>query len=223
MNARRGLPSTRFRVAIFDFDGTLGDSFPWFSVAINEAAARHGFRRVEAGERDLLRRLGAGEILRALDVPTWKLPMIAEDLRRCMARDIDAIALFEGVGDMLRRLQRAGIALGVVSSNAERNVVRVLGDAHARSIRHLHCGASIFGKASRLRRVLRDSGEAPERVIYIGDELRDIEAARRLGIAAGAVAWGYNSLEVLERAAPDLIFRRVADIVPALLAGAERR
>jgi phosphoglycolate phosphatase len=58
-------------------------------------------------------------------------------------------------------------------------------------------------------------------MIYIGDELRDIEAARRVGIAAGAVAWGYNSTEVLERAAPELLFRQVPDIASALLYAAD--
>jgi phosphoglycolate phosphatase len=210
-----------FRVAAFDFDGTLADTFDWFSGAINEAADRHGFRRIAPGESEGLRRLGVGRILRALDVPPWKLPIIAEDLRRCMARDIDGISLFAGVGEMLQQLCRGGVALAIVSSNAERNVRQVLGPDQSASIRYLECGASVFGKATRLRRVLQASGAVPGRVIYIGDELRDIEAARRLGIAAGAVAWGYNSAEVLERAAPDLLFRQMADIAPALLCAAD--
>jgi len=41
-----------YRLAIFDFDGTLANSFPWFCTVLNEVAAKHGFRRVNESEVD---------------------------------------------------------------------------------------------------------------------------------------------------------------------------
>ena len=41
-----------WRLAIFDFDGTLADSFPWFAGVLDRMADRHGFRRVDAAERE---------------------------------------------------------------------------------------------------------------------------------------------------------------------------
>ena len=71
---------------IFDFDGTLADSFPWFASVLNDVARRWGFRTIAEGEDAVLRHMHASEIFRHLQVPNWKVPMIAADLRRRMSR-----------------------------------------------------------------------------------------------------------------------------------------
>ena len=58
---------------------------------------------------------------------------------------------------------------------------------------------------------------APASAIAIGDEVRDIEAARAAGMACGAVAWGYAAPETLRALRPDLLFERMEDIALALL------
>jgi phosphoglycolate phosphatase len=57
----------------------------------------------------------------------------------------------------------------------------------------------------------------PTSAIAIGDEVRDIEAARAAGAACGAVTWGYAAPETLRALQPDLLFERMEDIVHALL------
>lgn len=96
------------RLAIFDFDGTLANSFPWFVGVLNGVADRYGFNRVQADEVELLRGYDARQIMRHLQVPGWKLPFIANHMRRLMARDIDGIRLFDGVPDMLRAITERG-------------------------------------------------------------------------------------------------------------------
>jgi phosphoglycolate phosphatase len=205
-----------YRLVIFDFDGTLADSFPWLAAELNAVAARWRFKPVAPGESERLRQQSAREILRHLGVPAWKLPLVAADLSRRMTADIDAIRRFDGVDAMLGRLQGAGIELGIATSNSAENVRRVLGPACLRCIRRLETGASIHGKGVRLLRMQRAAGVAPEQVLYIGDELRDIEAARKAGVGAGAVGWGYNRPEALQRARPDLFFDNIHDIATRL-------
>jgi phosphoglycolate phosphatase len=202
---------------IFDFDGTLADSFPWFVSVLDDVARRWRFRSVERWEHAALRHLSASEIFCHLEVPRWKLPMIVADMRRRMSRDIDRIALFEGVGPELGRLNSAGLRLGLVSSNAAVNIRRVLGPVLWGLIQHRECGAGLSAKHRRLARLLRRAGVAPERAIYIGDEIRDIDAARRVGTAVGVVSWGYNEASVLSRHGPDLLFDRVDQISARLL------
>jgi len=205
-------PGHGWRLVIFDFDGTLADSFTWLVATLNEIAPRWRFRRAEPDEQPMLRQLHAGAILRHLGVPGWKVPLIAGDVRRRMTRDIDHIRLFDGVAPMLERLDGHGLRLAIASSNATVNVERVLGSRLCRVVADRECGAALFGKAARLRRLLRRGGLSPGQAIYIGDEIRDIEAARHVGLAAGAVGWGYNDLDALRRHRPDLVFRRVTDI-----------
>jgi phosphoglycolate phosphatase len=171
-----------YALVVFDFDGTLADSWPWFAATLNDAAARHGFRQVNAVERERLRGLPTREILRALAVPMWKLPRIAADLRARALRDADAIPLFDGMPALLRALALRGVATAIVSSNGEATVRRVLGPALAGQIGQLDCGASLFGKASRLRRVLRQAGIAPAQAILVGaDHLcQSVPQLRRL-------------------------------------------
>ena len=81
---------------------------------------------------------------------------------------------------------------------------------------HFDCGASLFGKAAKFRRVVQRAGVKPSQAIAIGDEVRDIEAARAAGIACGAVTWGYAAPEALRALGPDLVFDRMEDVAVLL-------
>jgi phosphoglycolate phosphatase len=203
----------KYRLAIFDFDGTLADSLPWFRQAINRLADRYGFKRIEVGELGRLRGYSARQMVAHLGVPAWKLPGIAVELRTLMAQEIGQIRPFSGVGAMLQGLADRGVALAVVTSNADDNVRRVLGAESAALIRYYACGASLFGKRGKLGGVLKASGVRPGEALFIGDELRDLDAARGEGVPFGAVAWGYTHLEVLEAQAPAEVFADVGEIV----------
>lgn len=206
----------RFHLALFDFDGTLADSFPWFTTVIDELATVHGFRRPDPAEIPALRGLESRAILKRLGVPMWKLPAIAGSLRRLAARDAGGIPLFDGVDAMLRRLSASGLRLAVVSSNAEDNVRRVLGPVLADLIDCYACGAALLGKPAKFRRVMKRLQVGPDQAIAIGDEARDIDAAQQVGIASLAVGWGYADMGLLRSLRPTMTVERVADI-PGLL------
>jgi phosphoglycolate phosphatase len=208
----------RYKLAIFDFDGTLADSFPWFRRVLNDVADKFRFRPVADGETETLRGMSAREILTHLRIPRWKVPMIARHMRALMAQDIHNVHPFPGVDAMFRQLSEQGIALAIASSNTEENVRRVLGSRSASLVSHYACGASIFGKATKLNVIARRSGLLPHDMIYIGDEIRDFEAARRLGMSFGAVAWGYTRPETLAALSPTLMLTRIDEISEKLAA-----
>lgn len=208
-------PFMPYSLVIFDLDGTLADSFPWFRRHVNGVADRFGFRRVEDDDVASLRHVGSREILDHLEIPLWKLPVIARHMRRLKAKHIADIPLFDGTDTMLRRLSAAGFRLALVSSDSEANARIQLGDAAA-LFAHFDCGASLFGKAAKFRRVVKRAGLEPAQAIAIGDEIRDIEAARAAGIACGAVHWGFASPNALQTLAPDLTFERMEDIAREL-------
>ena len=80
-----------YQLAIFDFDGTLANSVPWFATVVNQVADRYGFKRVEEDHHDTLRSYGPRRVLDTLEVPLRKIPAIAYHLRTLMSRDIDQI------------------------------------------------------------------------------------------------------------------------------------
>jgi phosphoglycolate phosphatase len=206
----------RYRLAIFDFDGTLADSFPWFLSVVNVLADEHGFRRIEEHELETLRGQGARQIVAHMELPAWKMPRVALRMRQYMARDIGRISLFPGVDRLLRELAGRGVRLAVVTSNSIENVRQVLGPESAALIHHYECGASMFGKRVKLRAVLRRAGVPAAEALCIGDEIRDLEAARAEGIPFGAVAWGYTTPEALRAHAPEEVFESVEEIAGKL-------
>jgi phosphoglycolate phosphatase len=204
-----------YTLAIFDLDGTLADSFPWFLRTINDVADRFGFRRVRDEDVETLRHASTREILAHLKVPLWKLPAIARHMRRLKAEAAPDISLFAGTDAMLRTLAESGVQLALVTSDSEANAREKLGPSAA-LFAQFDCSASLFGKAAKFRRVIRRAGVAPDRVIAIGDEVRDIEAARAVGIACGAVGWGYAAPAALRAREPDYMFEQMDEIAETL-------
>ena len=202
----------RYSLIIFDLDGTLADSFPWFLGSLNSVADAFRLRRVAGDEIEPLRRADVPEILKHLGVPRWKLPMIARYMRQLKSTQLDTIRLFPGVDPMLRTLKAGGITIALVSSDNEENAKVVLGKENAALFSDYNCSAAIFGKAGKFRSVMRRARVEPEQVLAIGDEGRDLEAARAAGIDFGAVKWGYTAAERLLALKPDLVFERMEKI-----------
>jgi phosphoglycolate phosphatase len=206
----------RFRLVVFDFDGTLANTLPWFLGVSDRLADEFGFLRVDRSKLHELRSHDARTLLKLHRIPLWKVPTIARRFRDLMAAEIHQIAPFPGVPDLLERLAKGGSTVAIVTSNSPTNVRSVLGARVAAFIQHVEGGAAILGKWAKLRRVLRHSGVPADQAIFIGDEIRDAHSAHHAGIAFGAVSWGYTEIEALRAEAPDLVFASVADMAEKL-------
>jgi phosphoglycolate phosphatase len=207
----------KYRLAIFDCDGTLADTLPWMRSVFNQLAHEHGFRPVEPHEVERFRNLHGLALLRELKLPISKLPRVLNSMRQRMAEHTEPFALFAGISEVLRRLSAYGVHLAVVSSNSQANVERVLGPDNARLIAHFRCGVSMFGKSAKLRQVIRTIAIPHYQAIYVGDEIRDAEAARKAGVNFGAVTWGQHGEDVLRAQEPALVFSTVHGIADQLL------
>ncbi|THD35628.1 MAG: HAD family hydrolase [Sphingomonas sp.] len=204
-----------YKLVIFDFDGTLSDSGEWFLSIIDDLAERFRFRRVGPDEVEALRRRPTREVIRHLGIARWKLPLIARHVRARFAADAAGIHLFDGVRAMLSALGDADVRMMLCSSNGEANVRAVLGKDAARFEAYF-CGSGLFGKVAKFRRAVKASGLPPAAILSIGDETRDIDAAREVGLAAAAVLWGYANPETLIAMKPDMTFANPAEIVAYL-------
>lgn len=211
----------RYELALFDFDGTLADSAEWFLKNLNEVADEMKFRRIKEEDFEKLRGLSSQEVIAYMGLPMWKLPMLMARMRKAAAKDHGAVRLFPGVSEMLHALVGMGMKTGIVSSNAEENIRAILGAKNTDFIEVFSCGASLFGKAAKMRRTLKKMRTAAERTIYIGDEIRDAVAAREVGMDFGAVAWGFTTLEALRRQAPALEFASMDEISSKLRTAGE--
>jgi phosphoglycolate phosphatase len=113
----------------------------------------------------------------------------------------------------LETLLQRGHRLGILSSNARGSVNAYVHRHRLPGLKRVVGGTGLFGKAGALRRQARGQGIAPERLVYVGDELRDLEAARDARVRFAAVAWGYTPLERLAAAGPDFQCRHPRDLL----------
>jgi phosphoglycolate phosphatase len=188
----------RYRLAMFDFDGTLADSFGWFATTLREITPRYRLTPLDDAQLQALRGLEARAIMQLLGLPWWKLPLVTRAMRRRMRRDIAGIVPFDGIDTLLASLKSQGMHIAIVTSNSPGNVRAVLGERTLAHVDTVEGDISIFGKGARLAKTLKRFDCPPHEAVYVGDEIRDARAAAALGIDFIGVGWGYTRPEALQ-------------------------
>lgn len=199
----------RYDLVMFDLDGTLADSLGFFIRTHNLLSAKYHFQPIQPHEVELLRQRSPREIMDHLGLPRWKLPFVARDLVRLMRLHGQQVCMFAGVERVLRDLHAHGLQLAVVSSNSVENCLRILGEDLCRLMSCIDGGASLFGKRTRILRVMKKLSIQPGQAIYVGDQLTDADAARAASVAFGAVCWGYGAPQALAQTSPEVTFETV--------------
>jgi phosphoglycolate phosphatase len=193
---------------VYDFDGTVANTIDEMLRIYNEVAQEKGYKQITLENMAALKRMSIKAASEELDVPTALLPLLLMQGKRRLSRTMGSVPFFPDIPKVLIALQKMGCEQVIATSNSKKNVNTFLA-AHSAGplFAYLECNIGIFGKARRLKKMMKRQGLAPERVIYVGDELRDIEAARTSGLRVISVTWGLNDESALEEASPDFIAR----------------
>ncbi|MBP6918157.1 MAG: HAD hydrolase-like protein [Legionellaceae bacterium] len=203
---------------IFDFDGTLIDSFACAVRVFNALAETHHFRQILPEEITTLKQMDSKAWMRYFQVPLYKLPVIMYQAAQYIQHDLLSLQPFPGIAEMLQHLHAAGCQLNVVSSNSKKNVKTWLAHHDLAPLFHRVAHAPHFyGKAKTLKQLIKQEHYTPINTCYIGDETRDIEAAQKSGIDSIAVTWGFHAETLLIQHRPNILARSPQDIVAAIL------
>ncbi len=193
-------------VIIFDFDGTIADTLEYFFVIGNELAREFKFKNVKRHQIDAYRNKSIRQLIRTLDVPIFKIPRMLLKGKQELNNRIHEVQLIEGVGEVLLQLKKQNVRLGLVSTNSMENIQGVLRNYGLDDIFDFICISSrLLGKPRLLKRAIDQHELNVDRTLYVGDEIRDIEASRRAGLSVVSVTWGYNGSEILQAYAPDYL------------------
>jgi phosphoglycolate phosphatase len=203
------------QAVIFDFDGTIADSLPAFVQVFEELTKRS--ERLTPDQIQELRDLSVPEFMSVLRVPKWKAPMLLFKGRRMLRAHMTGITLHEGMATVIKNLHADGIPLYVLSSNSTENVTRYL-QHHKLSqyFNGVYGGASVFGKAPLILRLLRREKIAKTKSWYVGDEMRDVSAARAVGLHIASVTWGFNTHMALATKKPDVLVDTAPELQEAI-------
>lgn len=188
------------RHIIFDFDGTLADSLP---VVIRIAQELVPDVDLSDKEVAMLRNMSARDIIKYSGIPYWRLLRLIIKGKRLLGQRLDELTVFPGISEVLHDLHKQGYQISVVSSNNEAIINKVLKrEKIDQYVSGVYGNLGLFNKARAFKAVLRDQKASPNDAVYVGDEVRDIEAAKRGGIPIISVTWGYNGEAILKKYHP---------------------
>ncbi len=191
------------KILLFDFDGTLANSYENFLYIVHELSLKYKLPLLSREELENLRSEDARTLVKRLKIPFYLLPFLGRDMKQLQAQAISEIKPYTGLPEALHELRSLGYTLGVLTSNARDNVTAFITSNNIDIFDYIYSDSSIFGKDKVLRKFLNERSVTKEDVLYIGDEIRDIQACQKVGIKIASVTWGFNSKSGLLNHHPD--------------------
>ena len=193
------------KVIIFDFDGTIADTLLSVVNILNHLASKYGYKTIKLSDVTALRGKTSKEILKGLRISLLKLPFVVRSARQEFRKEVELLKPAAGIKKALLQLKKMGYKLGIVTSNSEENVNKFLKTNNMLCFDFVYSGSSVFGKAGVIKNLMESQRLKPEEAVYVGDETRDIDAAKKVGVQIIAVSWGFNSRRILEKQKPDFL------------------
>ncbi len=189
----------RLKAVLFDMDGTLLDTAPDFIAITQAMRAAHGLPPVDEQQvRDVVsggaRAMVAAAFGLSLDSPELE-PLRQEFLDHYQEHCAVLSRPYDGIPELLAAIEKAGLIWGVVTNKPVRfaePIMQRLG--YAERSRVLVCPDHVTRSKPDPEPLLlacSQLGIDPSRVLFIGDDLRDIESGRDAGTKTAAVRYGY--------------------------------
>lgn len=198
---------------IFDFDGTIVDSVGLAVSIYNEMCEKFKLRKIDHQDITFLKDLSIAERIKQFNVPFYLLPKMGMEFKRRYEKNVGQLKEIAGIKDVILDLKQLGYPLSIISSNSVSNIKRFLALTNFDVFDDIYSSKALFGKQSILNQVARNLNIAKEKIIYIGDELRDIASCKKAGVKMIAVTWGFDSAQLIRSGNPDYIAEHPPDIV----------
>ncbi len=188
-----------FDAVLFDLAETFADTAPDLAAALNRLRADLDLAPVPAGRLRPFTSQGVRGMLRAgLDMLTDdpRYPEFYDRFLRYYSQDICVeTTVFPGIDELLGRFERHGSPWGIVTNKAQRFTLPLL----ARLGYAKRAACVVSGDSARrakpaaqpMRLACSLIARDPARCLYVGDDLRDIQAGRAVGMGTVAVRYGY--------------------------------
>jgi len=202
---------------VFDFDGTIADTLSVVIKIANRFADDYGYHKIPLSDLPKLREKKPSAILRHLGISIFRLPIVARKIRFEMNKEIVHLQAAVNLRNTLVALKESGCVLGILTTNSRENVMAFLKNNNLELFDFVYSGRAVFGKSRLLKKLMKAKTIPHNDPIYVGDEIRDIEAAKKAGIKVIGVSWGYNTRNALQKAHPDHIVERPEELQKIIL------
>ncbi|MCL4361639.1 HAD hydrolase-like protein [Candidatus Dependentiae bacterium] len=206
-------------ILIFDFDGTIADTMKVVLETINEITTFYRIKKITAEDVPKLRHSDIRKLLKQINLPIYKWPFFIYSIRKEIEKDIDKVSLFDGIKELLITLKKNGFILAIITNNSKTIVDKFLTINEINFFDYIDGGnffSYLFGKNHLIDKFLKKHGVDSQNAIYIGDEVSDIEAARKSNVKIISVCWGYEKYEKLIQHNPDHLAKNPEDVLKIL-------
>lgn len=210
---------------LFDLDGTLVETAPEITDAVNDTLQAHGHAAVDEAQVAAWIGHGTGELLvQALARATGESPAAVRHGQRLVAlgtlydrhyaaRCGTRSRLYPGVRETLAALRARGTRLALVTNKERRYTDRVLA-AHGlvQAFDHVVCGDTLATRKpdpAGVLACLREFALAPAQALFVGDSAIDAATARHAGVPVWLLRWGYNQGQPVEACRPDRVIENL--------------
>ena len=198
---------------IFDFDGTIADSFETL-VAVFNKNIRDDKDPLTAKEIQALRGMSSRKAIRHLGIRWWQVPKLILTGLPDFRALVPSLRTFDGLPEALDKLKKRGDRLFIVTSNTHDTVDVFLGKNNLENyFIDIKTGASLFKKAGDIRKLIKEQGLKRKDTVYVGDETRDMTAARKARIKIVSVSWGFNNHAILAKRHPNYLINKPEELL----------
>ncbi len=198
---------------VYDFDGVIADSLSAIIEIYNRFAQKKGFKLVTADNLADLRSKSLRQVFQELGVAWWRMPGLMHRGRKEFAKALPDLKIQPGLKDLILKIKDLGREQAIVSTNSTENIRGFLQKNNLDIFEIIYGGGSLFNKAKNIKRLIKNYNLRPGEIIYVGDEVRDIEAAQKAGVKIISVSWGFNTKEVLNQHNPGRVIDKPEDIL----------
>ena len=202
------------RGVLFDLDGTLVNKLDDIASAMNRALRLHGLKEYAVKEYCYLVGNGAR-------VLTDRAVGSRKDLAEAVLKDYQAYyethnqivsAPYSGIPELLRALRDQGMICMVLSNKPDADTRHVIshyfGDGLFALVNGQKAGVPLKPDPTAALAAAREAGLSPDEILYLGDTSVDVTCARRAGMHAVGVTWGFRERKELEEAGAEFIIDR---------------
>lgn len=196
----------RYSTVIFDFDGTIADTFSKLVEINNRLYKELGTDPIDQNEALQLKEHAMRDWFRIIEIPIYKIPAFIKTIIEELHKEVASINAFAGIAQILKKLKKENVLTGIVTTDSVENVRKFL-KAHdlEQYFEFVSSADFIAGKTFALNRIINQYKLVRSKTLYIGDTTRDIKNSKHVKIDVAAVTWGYNSEKLLTTYAPTYV------------------
>lgn len=208
----------KIKFVIFDFDGTIADTLSFSFQKFLEMAKLLQIDNLS--DKQIIKEIRSKsyqELLKGSFKKAWlKFPFVVNMIKNMqveLEKEMENIKFFPGIKKFLFDLKKAEYKLAIISSNRKENIDKFIKFNKLNVFDFVHGKTDLFGKAGYLEKFLKDFSLNESEVIYIGDEIRDVEACKKVGIKMIGVSWGLHTVEALKKNGVDYMVKKPEEIL----------